>query len=65
MHGNAKELIVRQTFINSCSALSGAFGGLLAYGLTQIDAAGLVGWQWMYVATTQGLSLVSDVQVPH
>lgn len=43
------EYVKRQTFINACSALSGAFGGLLAYGLTQITHANLHGWQWMYL----------------
>lgn len=46
---NRDEYAVRNTYIFSASALSGAFGGLLAYGLTQINAAGLHGWQWMYI----------------
>lgn len=31
------------------SAVSGAFGGLLAFGLTSITTGGLHGWQWMYL----------------
>lgn len=30
-------------------ALAGAFGGLIAYGLIQIDSGALVGWQYLYV----------------
>ncbi|KAF1990633.1 MFS general substrate transporter [Aulographum hederae CBS 113979] len=43
------EYAVRHTYIFTASAISGAFGGLLAYGLTQLSAAGLHGWQWMYL----------------
>ncbi|KAF2100183.1 MFS general substrate transporter [Rhizodiscina lignyota] len=46
---NRDEYAVRNTYIFAASALSGAFGGLLAYGLTQINAAGMHGWQWMYI----------------
>lgn len=30
-------------------ALAGAFGGLIAYGLIQIDSGSLVGWQYLYI----------------
>lgn len=46
---NRNEHAVRNTYIFTFSAISGAFGGLLAFGLTQINAAGLHGWQWMYI----------------
>ncbi|KAF2112236.1 major facilitator superfamily domain-containing protein [Lophiotrema nucula] len=46
---NRDEYAVRQTYIFTFSAISGAFGGLLAYGLTQISTGGLHGWQWMYL----------------
>ncbi|RFU30936.1 hypothetical protein B7463_g5423, partial [Scytalidium lignicola] len=46
---NRDEYAVRCTYIFSASAISGAFGGLLAYGLTQINSAGLHGWQWLYI----------------
>lgn len=49
MQYNREEYAVRQTYIFACSAVSGAFGGLFAFGLTQINAAGLHGWQWMYL----------------
>lgn len=42
---NRNEYAVRNTYIFTFSAISGAFGGLLAFGLTQINAAGLHGWQ--------------------
>ncbi|WRT68164.1 uncharacterized protein IL334_005139 [Kwoniella shivajii] len=39
----------RLSFIYVCAALSGAFGGLLAYGLTQIKSSKLTGWQYLYI----------------
>ncbi|RAL64861.1 hypothetical protein DID88_001457 [Monilinia fructigena] len=34
----------------SCAALSGAFGGLLAYGILQMDGlSGVSGWRWVYI----------------
>ncbi|KAE8445629.1 hypothetical protein EG329_013263 [Mollisiaceae sp. DMI_Dod_QoI] len=46
---NRDEYALRTTYIFSASAVSGGFGGLLAYGLTQIESGGLHGWQWMYI----------------
>ncbi|KUJ14691.1 MFS general substrate transporter [Mollisia scopiformis] len=46
---NRDEYAIRNTYVFSASAVSGAFGGLLAYGLTQIESGGLHGWQWMYI----------------
>ncbi|WWD08279.1 hypothetical protein V865_006390 [Kwoniella europaea PYCC6329] len=43
------EYMTRITVVFVASALSGAFGGLLAYGLSQLTAGGLHGWQWMYI----------------
>ena len=40
---------MRISYLTIFSALSGAFGGLLAFGLTQISAANMRGWQWMYL----------------
>lgn len=37
----------------SCQALSGAFGGLVAYGLIRIRAGGLDGWQWLYIVSSR------------
>ncbi|WVQ73705.1 hypothetical protein IAR50_003285 [Cryptococcus sp. DSM 104548] len=43
------EYVRRQTAINCCSAISGAFGGLLAYALTNIQTESMKGWQFMYL----------------
>ncbi|WVQ82100.1 hypothetical protein IAT38_004228 [Cryptococcus sp. DSM 104549] len=43
------EYVRRQTAINCCSAISGAFGGLLAYALTNIHTGNMHGWQFMYL----------------
>lgn len=39
MQYNRDEYAVRQTYIFTFSAVSGAFGGLLAFGLTQINGS--------------------------
>ena len=40
----------RSSFIFAFSALSSAFGGLLAYGLTQIKGPGnFKGWRWLFI----------------
>ncbi|RSH95815.1 hypothetical protein EHS25_000908 [Saitozyma podzolica] len=44
-----EEIGRRLSYIYLCSALSGAFGGLLAYGLTQIQTSALTGWQLLYI----------------
>ncbi|KAK3075392.1 High-affinity nicotinic acid transporter [Teratosphaeriaceae sp. CCFEE 6253] len=49
MSYNRDEYAVRHTYIFTFSAVSGAFGGLLAFGLTRLQTAGLHGWQWMYI----------------
>ncbi|KAL7418642.1 High-affinity nicotinic acid transporter [Cryptotrichosporon argae] len=46
---NREEVMLRDSLIFLGSALSGAFGGLLAYGLSQVHAAGMHGWQWLYL----------------
>ncbi|KAI1291185.1 high-affinity nicotinic acid transporter-like protein [Xylaria venustula] len=44
------ELAKRTSYLVSCTALSGAFGGLLAYGLLQLDGVGgYSGWRWVYL----------------
>ncbi|KAF3810049.1 putative transporter [Colletotrichum gloeosporioides] len=44
------ELAKRTSYLVSCTALSGAFGGLLAYGLLQMDGVGgYAGWRWVYI----------------
>ncbi|KAJ4375757.1 hypothetical protein N0V83_001033 [Neocucurbitaria cava] len=40
----------RISYLFVASALSGAFGGLLAYGLTNLHGAhGLAGWRWLFL----------------
>ena len=40
----------RVSYLFVASALSGAFGGLLAYGLTNLhNAHGLAGWRWLFL----------------
>ncbi|CCF39072.1 major facilitator superfamily transporter [Colletotrichum higginsianum] len=40
----------RISYLFVASALSGAFGGLLAYGLTSLHgASGLAGWRWLFL----------------
>lgn len=44
------EMAKRTSYLVSCTALSGAFGGLLAYGLLQMDGVGgYAGWRWVYI----------------
>lgn len=42
-----EELGRRVSYIFVCAALSGAFGGLLAFGLTQISGGSLYSWQYL------------------
>ena len=45
-----EELAVRMAFLFASTALSGAFGGLLAYAIYHMDgAAGIAGWRWIYI----------------
>ncbi|KAF1344995.1 major facilitator superfamily domain-containing protein [Delphinella strobiligena] len=45
-----EEQAKRVSYLFVCTALSGAFGGLLAYGILQMDGvAGLQGWKWVYI----------------
>ncbi|KAJ5919516.1 hypothetical protein N7454_009351 [Penicillium verhagenii] len=40
----------RVSYLMSCAAISGAVGGLLAYGLLQMDGiGGKAGWRWVYI----------------
>ncbi|CAM1509655.1 Fc.00g033940.m01.CDS01 [Cosmosporella sp. VM-42] len=44
------EIVTRITFIWGGAALSSAFGGLIAYGVLQMDGvAGYHGWRWLYI----------------
>ena len=45
-----EEQAKRVAYLFSCSALSGAFGGLLAYAILQMDGvSGVAGWRWVYI----------------
>lgn len=45
-----EEMAKRVAYLFSCSALSGAFGGLLAYGILKMDGvADVAGWRWVYI----------------
>lgn len=45
-----RALPVRVTFFYACGMFSGAFSGLLAYGISFMDgAAGLSGWRWLFI----------------
>ncbi|KAF7723576.1 hypothetical protein EC973_001817 [Apophysomyces ossiformis] len=45
-----KEQATRVAIFFSCSTLAGAFGGVLAYGIMQMNGLqGLRGWQWIFI----------------
>jgi len=45
-----EEQAKRVSYLFSCAALSGAFGGLLAYAILQMDGvSGVAGWRWVYI----------------
>lgn len=45
-----EEQAKRVSYLFVCTALSGAFGGLLAYALLQMDGVGgYAGWKWVYI----------------
>lgn len=45
-----KDLAVRISYFYCASALSGAFSGLLAAGIAEMDGlAGLEGWRWIFI----------------
>lgn len=45
-----KEQARRVAYLFVASALSGAFGGLLAYGILRIDGGGRKPWQWLFIS---------------
>jgi MFS family permease len=69
MNFRPEEQGVRFSYIYLCAALSGAFGGLLAYGLVQMDGvAGWAGWRWLYAiegAITMCLAPVAFFWLPN
>ncbi|KAI9490720.1 major facilitator superfamily domain-containing protein [Zychaea mexicana] len=45
-----REIATRISLFFGCSTLAGAFGGVLAYGIMQMDGMrGLHGWQWIFI----------------
>lgn len=54
------EYAVRKSYTQIAAAISGGFGGLLAFGLTQISNDSLKGWQWLFVVE----GLLSFLLVP-
>ncbi|KAL1983586.1 hypothetical protein VTN96DRAFT_10165 [Rasamsonia emersonii] len=45
-----EEQAKRVSYLMNCAAISGAVGGLLAYGLLHMDGvAGKAGWRWVYI----------------
>ncbi|EEB09497.2 nicotinic acid plasma membrane transporter [Schizosaccharomyces japonicus yFS275] len=45
-----EELAPRIAYLFSAAAISGAFGGLFAYGILQMNGvAGFAGWRWLFV----------------
>ena len=45
-----REQGIRTTLFFSASSLAGAFGGLIAYGISFMDnVAGLRSWQWIFI----------------
>ncbi|WVQ84260.1 hypothetical protein IAT38_006412 [Cryptococcus sp. DSM 104549] len=57
---NRDEYVSRQTVVFTFSAISSGFGGLLAYGLSQIKGS-LHGWQWLFLV--EGLLSICLVPV--
>jgi MFS family permease len=48
MFWKREEIAKRGNVLFVAIALSGAFGGLFAYGLLKVDAGGYAGWRWLY-----------------
>ncbi|ATY59279.1 MFS transporter [Cordyceps militaris] len=45
-----QEQAIRVSYLFVCTAIAGAFGGLLAYCLLKMDGVGgLAGWRWVYI----------------
>ncbi|OAA61052.1 Major facilitator superfamily domain, general substrate transporter [Niveomyces insectorum RCEF 264] len=48
MFWTREEIAKRSSVIFVALTMAGAFGGLFAYGLLQIDAGGYAGWRWLF-----------------
>jgi MFS family permease len=54
-----EEQAKRVAYLFSCAALSGAFGGLLAYGLLQMDGVSdMAGWRYLHASARASRVLV-------
>ncbi|THY87632.1 MFS general substrate transporter [Aureobasidium pullulans] len=64
-----EEMAKRVAYLFVCTALAGAFGGLLAYGILQMDGvAGQAGWRWVYIIEgifSVGVAVVVFVFLPN
>lgn len=59
MYYKPMEQARRVSYLFVASALSGAFGGLLAYGLTNMHGVrGLAGWRWLFLVVSVILRLL-------
>ncbi|KAF2096325.1 retrograde regulation protein 2 [Rhizodiscina lignyota] len=57
-----EELGLRIAYLFIASALSGAFGGLLAFGILHMDGtSGMAGWRWLYII--EGLITITFASV--
>lgn len=60
-----EEQAKRVSYLFVCTALSGAFGGLLAYVLLKMDGvAGYAGWRWVYIIEGAYLHLSTQYSTP-
>jgi len=56
-----EEQAKRVSYLMSCAAISGAVGGLLAYGLLQMDGiGGKAGWRYVFFSSTQKVIAYND-----
>jgi MFS family permease len=46
-----KQQAIRLGVFWSFSALAGAFGGILAFGISQMTSTGLEPWRWIFIVT--------------
>ncbi|KAM0755613.1 MFS general substrate transporter [Meredithblackwellia eburnea MCA 4105] len=64
MNYRPEELARRLSYVFSAAALSGAFGGLLAYGLTQISG-GIFKHRWGYLYFVEGLISIAFAPIAY
>lgn len=59
-----EEVGKRMSYLYTCIAMSGAFGGLIAYGLFQISSDSLHGWQFLYIVGLPSSTLAVSTGSP-